>query len=144
MVLASILLLIINNFISVPNPPPCSPHSHLSTAWTKSKYGCQPTCSSLTVIKKSSWLWPQTLLQKIDTGCLILPSSEVCNLGVMLDFTLSFLTHVKFVTKTAFVPPKDHLSTSATTHWLCSRDPHPCFCHDPAGLLQWGPIWDFH
>lgn len=47
--------------------------------------------------------------------CLISPSSQVCNLDVILDSTLAFCVHVKSVTKSIF-PPKEHLLTSAMTH----------------------------
>ena len=40
-------------------------------------------------------------LLQID-GCSISPSSEVRNLGVILDSTLSFQSHIKSVTKSAF------------------------------------------
>lgn len=51
---------------------------------------------------------PRALLRKIGDfilqidGCSISPSSEVRNLGVILDSTLSFQTHIKSVTKSAF------------------------------------------
>ncbi|XP_053364370.1 deoxynucleoside triphosphate triphosphohydrolase SAMHD1-like [Clarias gariepinus] len=35
-------------------------------------------------------------------GCSITPSPEVCNLGIILDPTLSFQSHVKRITKSAF------------------------------------------
>ena len=51
---------------------------------------------------------PKALLRKVGDlllqvdGCSISPSSEVRNLGVILDSTLSFQSHIKSVTKSAF------------------------------------------
>ncbi|XP_041638364.1 uncharacterized protein LOC121506616, partial [Cheilinus undulatus] len=51
---------------------------------------------------------PKALLQKVGDlmldvdGTSICPSSEVRNLGVILDSTLSFQSHIKSVTKSAF------------------------------------------
>ncbi|KAL3051684.1 hypothetical protein OYC64_001841 [Pagothenia borchgrevinki] len=51
---------------------------------------------------------PKALLQKVGDfilevdGCSISPSPEARNLGVILDSTLSFHSHVKSVTKSAF------------------------------------------
>lgn len=36
--ICAIPMLMIHNFISVPNPPPCSPHNQLSVVCMKSKY----------------------------------------------------------------------------------------------------------
>ena len=46
------------------------------------------------------------LLLNID-GCSISPSTEVRNLGVILDSTLSFQAHIKSITKSAFYPLKN-------------------------------------
>ncbi len=35
-------------------------------------------------------------------GDLIMPSTKVCNIGVLIDFTLSFNDHIGKVVKTAF------------------------------------------
>nr|XP_010783410.1 PREDICTED: uncharacterized protein LOC104957471 [Notothenia coriiceps] len=56
---------------------------------------------------------PKALLQKVGDfilevdGCSISPSPEACNLGVILDSTLSFHSHVKSVTKSAFFHPRN-------------------------------------
>ena len=42
------------------------------------------------------------LLLDVDS-CSISPSTEVCNLGVIFDSTLSFQSHIKSITKSAFV-----------------------------------------
>ena len=50
----------------------------------------------------------KALLQKVGDllldvdGCTISPSTEVRNLGVILDSTLSFQSHIKSITKSAF------------------------------------------
>ncbi|XP_037652407.1 uncharacterized protein LOC119504385 [Sebastes umbrosus] len=51
---------------------------------------------------------PKALLRKVGDlhldidGCSFSPSSEVRNLGVILDPTLSFQSHIRFITKSAF------------------------------------------
>ena len=51
---------------------------------------------------------PRSLLRKVGDlllevdGCSITPSPVVCNLGVILDPTLSFQSHIKNVTRSAF------------------------------------------
>ena len=50
----------------------------------------------------------KVLLQKVGDipldmdSCSLSPSTEVCNLGVILDSTLSFQPHIKSITKSAF------------------------------------------
>lgn len=75
----------------------------------------------------------KALLQKVGDfvfhmdGCSIFPSMEVCNLGVILDCTLSSESHIKYVTKSAFCclknifrPSSRHSLPSACTTALGS------------------------
>lgn len=56
---------------------------------------------------------PRALLRKVGDFllqvdlCSISPSPEVCNLGIILDPTLSFQSHVKSTTKSAFFHVKN-------------------------------------
>lgn len=67
----------------------------------------------------------KALLQKVGDfvfhmdGCSISPSMEVCNLGVILDSTLSYEAHIKYVTKSAFCCLKN-ISRPSSMHSLPS------------------------
>lgn len=53
---------------------------------------------------------------------------SICNLGVILDSTLSYESHIKSVTKSTFCYLKSCL------------DPLPCIHHLPPAPLHWGPV----
>lgn len=105
-------VLMVYSFISA-NPPISSFLCPLSIAWKTSKPACHPTVLSSITIKLNSWFpLPTTALESgwfllgMD-GCSISPSLEVCNLGIILDYTLSFQSHIKFMSKFAFYSLKD-------------------------------------
>ena len=80
---------------------------------------------------------PKALLRKVGGFLLtISPSPEVRNLGVLLDSTLSFQSHIKSITKSAFF----HLKNIATLRF-CGRKTHSLLHHLPFGLLQRCPVW---
>ncbi|XP_037636652.1 uncharacterized protein LOC119494669 [Sebastes umbrosus] len=75
--------------------------------------GTERTCNKTELMVVA----PKALLQKVGDlhldvdGCSFSPSSEVRNLGVILDPTLSFQSHIRFITKSAFFHLKKHLSS---------------------------------
>ena len=82
----------------------------------------------------------KVLLQKVGDllldmdGFFISPSTEVCNLGVILDSTLSF-QHIKSITKSAFYHLKNISRLLPSPLRTCGSDPHPCLHHLLPGLL---------
>ena len=74
------------------------------------------------------------LLLDVD-GCSISPSAEVCNLGVILNSTLSFQPHIKSITKSAFYHLENISRLQHSLSKLVAENSHPCLHHLPPGLL---------
>ncbi|XP_074505684.1 uncharacterized protein LOC141775842 [Sebastes fasciatus] len=96
--------------------------------------GTERTCNKTELMVVA----PKALLRKVGDlhldvdGCSFSPSSEVRNLGVILDPTLSFQSHIRSITKSAFFHLKNisRLGNHSLTLW-----------QKPSSTLSSPPVW---
>ena len=127
-------------------------HQALQTPpiWFQTHHSTETTdYSNLPVIRQLMVVAPAPLLKKVGhlalvvDGCCISPSPEVRNLGVILDSTLSFRSHI--TTKSAFYHLRNISRLRPSLTQSCSHgNTHPRLHHFPPGLLQRCRAWTAH